>query len=526
MELVCVTARVADDTTSDIVACATSLVRHSLVSEEHRVKHCWIFVMSQSRTVAKLGASFVFSITLLMHQGHGENPLDHYRGDVSALHSPEAPWMSYIDAFLNMVIRWAIGADRTLNSVTLLRMLSGNVHVEAMMRTTPALNLATFSRQDYERMFLVQCLIFEVQVRSPRWYSTGDTIIITKYLWTLHMDPALASKILFKKLTVFGHFQLCEYNLRINFRKTWNRTTHLTYCGTYSDLNVFVPSNMDCILSYGPLKSFVMALLFDITSNAIATLAHSVDLGDPGTPGLIQQVVILRAAGHVVATYHVVVVKHCRVKWLVKQHNDVIDDVSKSHDVSKFLLFDGPELSARKMRVSITSVVCCSFQCILFHQSTIGKRVPSDALRYSAISCVHEDNATFIGPEDQKFSLKVGCLPRNFTCHKVNMFKTANHSHIKVEIKSFGFQGHHHFDCMFGGLALLTLNNSTWVQNHVFCETSHEYIATRPFHSNGTLVVAVYSYPRYSREKSPPLWGRDNEGGKASDWSRIQNPAF
>ncbi len=27
-------------------------------------------------------------------------------------------------------------------------------------------------------------------------------------------------------------------------------------------------------------------------------------------------------------------------------------------------------------------------------------------------------------------------------------------------------------------------------------------------------------------EKSPPLWGRDNEGGKASDWSRIQNPAF
>ncbi len=29
-----------------------------------------------------------------------------------------------------------------------------------------------------------------------------------------------------------------------------------------------------------------------------------------------------------------------------------------------------------------------------------------------------------------------------------------------------------------------------------------------------------------SAEKSPPLWGRDNEGGKASDWSRIQNPAF
>ncbi len=27
-------------------------------------------------------------------------------------------------------------------------------------------------------------------------------------------------------------------------------------------------------------------------------------------------------------------------------------------------------------------------------------------------------------------------------------------------------------------------------------------------------------------EKSPPLWGRDNEGGKASDWSRIQNPAL
>ncbi len=27
-------------------------------------------------------------------------------------------------------------------------------------------------------------------------------------------------------------------------------------------------------------------------------------------------------------------------------------------------------------------------------------------------------------------------------------------------------------------------------------------------------------------EKSPLLWGSANEGGKASDWSRIQNTAF
>ncbi len=36
----------------------------------------------------------------------------------------------------------------------------------------------------------------------------------------------------------------------------------------------------------------------------------------------------------------------------------------------------------------------------------------------------------------------------------------------------------------------------------------------------------IYWKLRKPVEKSPPLWGRDNEGGKASDWSRIQNPAF
>ncbi len=30
----------------------------------------------------------------------------------------------------------------------------------------------------------------------------------------------------------------------------------------------------------------------------------------------------------------------------------------------------------------------------------------------------------------------------------------------------------------------------------------------------------------WPREKSPPLWGSKFLGGKASDWSRIQNPAF
>ncbi len=54
---------------------------------------------------------------------------------------------------------------------------------------------------------------------------------------------------------------------------------------------------------------------------------------------------------------------------------------------------------------------------------------------------------------------------------------------------------------------------------------------------SGTEAVFVYAAARMTaahtvqrvreaQEKSPPLWGRDNEGGKASDWSRIQNPAF
>ncbi len=38
--------------------------------------------------------------------------------------------------------------------------------------------------------------------------------------------------------------------------------------------------------------------------------------------------------------------------------------------------------------------------------------------------------------------------------------------------------------------------------------------------------LSVRNFITCTREKSPPLWGRDNEGGKASDWSRIQNPAF
>ncbi len=38
--------------------------------------------------------------------------------------------------------------------------------------------------------------------------------------------------------------------------------------------------------------------------------------------------------------------------------------------------------------------------------------------------------------------------------------------------------------------------------------------------------LPCYKRDEYVSEKSPPLWGRDNEGGKASDWSRIQNPAL
>ncbi len=36
----------------------------------------------------------------------------------------------------------------------------------------------------------------------------------------------------------------------------------------------------------------------------------------------------------------------------------------------------------------------------------------------------------------------------------------------------------------------------------------------------------VLKFQDHSIEKSPPLWGNANEGGKASDWSRIQNTAF
>ncbi len=45
---------------------------------------------------------------------------------------------------------------------------------------------------------------------------------------------------------------------------------------------------------------------------------------------------------------------------------------------------------------------------------------------------------------------------------------------------------------------------------------------------SGTLISLVFlcDGQRDCPEKSPPLWVRDNEGGKASDWSRIQNPAF
>ncbi len=39
-------------------------------------------------------------------------------------------------------------------------------------------------------------------------------------------------------------------------------------------------------------------------------------------------------------------------------------------------------------------------------------------------------------------------------------------------------------------------------------------------------VVLVGEQFREPAEKSPPLWGSKFLGGKASDWSRIQNPAF
>ncbi len=45
------------------------------------------------------------------------------------------------------------------------------------------------------------------------------------------------------------------------------------------------------------------------------------------------------------------------------------------------------------------------------------------------------------------------------------------------------------------------------------------------FWTNFSCIFVLYN-GEFREEPPPPLWGRDNEGRKASDWSRIQNPAF
>ncbi len=53
--------------------------------------------------------------------------------------------------------------------------------------------------------------------------------------------------------------------------------------------------------------------------------------------------------------------------------------------------------------------------------------------------------------------------------------------------------------------------------------TQHRNVRVRGIHGEheGMTEFAVEA-----KEKSPPLWGSKFLGGKASDWSRIQNPAF
>ncbi len=77
----------------------------------------------------------------------------------------------------------------------------------------------------------------------------------------------------------------------------------------------------------------------------------------------------------------------------------------------------------------------------------------------------------------------------------------------------------------------LVLSNATCVSSSSCC--SGVCKKERGFVRDATsfqVLVPVTVVQRLSaavtREKSPPLSGSANEGGKASDWSRIQNTAF
>lgn len=304
---------------------------------------------------------------------------------------------------------------------------------------------------------------------------TGITFVMNQ-VFKFYLHPTLHHLVTLSEFSVFGEFEVCEYNLTMS---TFNRV--LVMCGLYSNFTVYPGSpEIQYSLSYFFAQNFACTVKLDLISSDVVETNY---IGQVETFFFLDMFsIILKERSYV---YKLNIEKYCQVLIHGSQAPD-----------TRLTVFDGPGILSDQQvqHGKYFSFMCKTYTCILHVVICLTNL---DLLQISYTNKTVGYSHTALNTTT-KYIWETKHLGHNGINLVAIIISASNSSQVCAFVKSFTFSSQSDFNCLYGGFEYYDVLLEGLAYSETSCSPMRNYRLKPVYSKDSQLMIIAYAHTNYA----------------------------